>query len=95
MQDNGFTVVGGSSSSVGMSGGWVASGGHGVLANAYGLGVDNVFVYFSKSLSIAYSAGSIEFDVVLPVGGLVKASRCQNKDIFFALAGGGESLIQP
>jgi FAD/FMN-containing dehydrogenase len=38
---NNITVVGGSSKSVGAAGGWLTGGGHSLLSNTHGLGVDN------------------------------------------------------
>ncbi|KAF8179553.1 FAD-binding domain-containing protein [Mycena galopus ATCC 62051] len=64
---NNITVVGGSDRSVG------AGGGHGVLSNTMGLGVDRV----------------LQFRVVTPDGVLRVANACQNQDLFFALRGGG------
>ncbi|KAL5359266.1 FAD-binding domain-containing protein [Aspergillus floccosus] len=66
-------VVGGTSSSVGAAGGWITGGGHSMLSNEFGLGVDNVQ----------------QLKAVLPNGTYVTANRCQNQDIFFALRGGG------
>ncbi|KAJ6554226.1 hypothetical protein B0H19DRAFT_1262614 [Mycena capillaripes] len=48
-------------------------GGHSVLSNTMGLGVDRV----------------LQFKVVTPDGELRAASACQNQDLFFALRGGG------
>lgn len=39
---NNITIVGGSSRTVGVTGGWISAGGHGALSNTLGLGVDNV-----------------------------------------------------
>lgn len=66
-------VVGGSSTTVGAAGGWITGGGHSALSPTYGLGVDNVQ----------------QLTAVLPNGTYVVANRCQNKDIFYALRGGG------
>lgn len=38
----GYTVVGGSCSTVGIAGGWIQGGGYGILSPSRGLGVDNV-----------------------------------------------------
>jgi FAD/FMN-containing dehydrogenase len=38
----GYTVVGGSCKTVGIAGGWMQSGGYGILSPSKGLGVDNV-----------------------------------------------------
>ncbi|KAL3464810.1 hypothetical protein BJX64DRAFT_297928 [Aspergillus heterothallicus] len=71
--EHNYRVVGGSSSTVGAAGGWITGGGHSILSNELGLGVDNVQ----------------ELKAVLPNGTYVTANRCQNQDIFFALRGGG------
>ncbi|KAJ6522585.1 hypothetical protein B0H19DRAFT_973347 [Mycena capillaripes] len=68
-----ITLVGGSDRSVGVVGGWLQGGGHSVLSNTMGLGVDRV----------------LQFKVVTPDGELRAASACQNQDLFFALRGGG------
>ncbi|KAF2166572.1 hypothetical protein M409DRAFT_66592 [Zasmidium cellare ATCC 36951] len=70
---HGMMAIGGTSPTVGASGGWVTGGGHSALSPTYGLGVDNV----------------MEMKAVLPNGTYVTANRCQNQDIFFALRGGG------
>ncbi|PVF95631.1 FAD-binding domain-containing protein [Serendipita vermifera] len=71
--ERGVVVVGGESYSVGAAGGWVLGGGHSPLSPQYGLGVDNV----------------IEFEIVTPDGELRKANTYKNKDLFWALRGGG------
>ncbi|QRV90426.1 FAD-binding domain protein [Ceratobasidium sp. AG-Ba] len=68
-----LTIVGGAARSVGSSGGWVQGGGHSPLGLLYGMGVDNV----------------LQFRIVKPDGKLVIANACQNKDLFWALRGGG------
>ncbi|KAL4792654.1 hypothetical protein BDV19DRAFT_400467 [Aspergillus venezuelensis] len=73
VQERGYRVVGGSSLTVGAAGGWITGGGHSILTNELGLGVDNVQ----------------QLKAVLPNGDLVTANRCQNQDLFFALRGGG------
>ncbi|KAF9465354.1 hypothetical protein BDZ94DRAFT_1254349 [Collybia nuda] len=70
---NNITVVGGSDRTVGVAGGWLQGGGHGALSNTMGLGVDRV----------------LQFKVVTPDGHYRVANACQNKDLFFALRGGG------
>ncbi|KAG8751645.1 hypothetical protein FRC11_009187 [Ceratobasidium sp. 423] len=70
---NNLTFVGGSSKTVGASGGWVQGGGHSVLSNTYGLGADRV----------------LQFKVVTPDGRSRVANACQNQDLFWALRGGG------
>ncbi|KAL2813870.1 FAD-binding domain-containing protein [Aspergillus granulosus] len=71
--EHNYRVVGGSSNTVGAAGGWITGGGHSLLSNELGLGVDNVQ----------------QLRAVLPNGTYVTANRCQNQDIFFALRGGG------
>ncbi|KIJ42536.1 hypothetical protein M422DRAFT_170983 [Sphaerobolus stellatus SS14] len=68
-----LTVVGGADRTVGTTGGWLQGGGHSALSNTLGLGADRV----------------LEFTVVTPDGELRIANQCQNKDLFFALRGGG------
>ncbi|KAB8748979.1 hypothetical protein FH972_026530 [Carpinus fangiana] len=68
-----YMIAGGASLSVGASGGYTAGGGHGALTNSYGLAVDNV----------------LQLKVLLANGTIATANRCQNKDLFFALRGGG------
>ncbi|KAL2858219.1 hypothetical protein BJX68DRAFT_278227 [Aspergillus pseudodeflectus] len=71
--NHGYRVVGGTSPSVGMAGGWLAGGGHSMLSNELGMGVDNVQ----------------QIRAVLPNVTYITANRCQNQDLFFALRGGG------
>ncbi|KAG9120560.1 hypothetical protein FRC07_003896, partial [Ceratobasidium sp. 392] len=73
--DHNVTVVGGAANSVGAAGGWLQGGGHGPLGMLYGMGVDNV----------------LQLTVVKANGKVVKANACQNKDLFWALRGGGGS----
>ncbi|KAG8696540.1 hypothetical protein FRC08_007085, partial [Ceratobasidium sp. 394] len=73
--DHNVTVVGGAANSVGAAGGWLQGGGHGPLGATYGMGVDNV----------------LQFTIVKANGQIVKANACQNKDLFWALRGGGGS----
>ncbi|CAE6541701.1 unnamed protein product [Rhizoctonia solani] len=70
---NNITFIGGSARTVGAAGGWLQGGGHGILSNTYGLGVDRV----------------LQFRVVTPDGRARVANACQNKDLFWALRGGG------
>ena len=55
-------------------GGYIASGGHGALANHYGLAADNV----------------LEMGVVTPGGEILTVNECQNQDLFWALRGVSE-----
>ncbi|KAL8749923.1 MAG: hypothetical protein Q9184_006615, partial [Pyrenodesmia sp. 2 TL-2023] len=67
------TLIGGSSSTVTVSGGWTLFGGHSVLFPRYGMGVDRV----------------LEFQVVTPDGVLRTANAQENGDLFWALRGAG------
>ncbi|KAG9120562.1 hypothetical protein FRC07_003898, partial [Ceratobasidium sp. 392] len=71
--EHNVTVAGGASNRVGAAGGWLQGGGHGPLGSLYGMGVENV----------------LQFTVVKANGEVVKANACQNKDLFWALRGGG------
>ncbi|CCO31324.1 hypothetical protein BN14_05363 [Rhizoctonia solani AG-1 IB] len=70
---NNVTFLGGTDKTVGATGGWVQGGGHGILSNTLGLGVDRV----------------LQFKVVTPDGVLRTANACKNSDLFWALRGGG------
>ncbi|KAJ5493910.1 FAD-binding type 2 [Penicillium fimorum] len=71
--EGGYTVVGGSCSTVGIAGGWMQGGGYGILTPSRGLGVDNV----------------LEVGVVTAQGIYVTANQHQNQDLFWAVRGGG------
>ncbi|CAG8973058.1 hypothetical protein HYALB_00010832 [Hymenoscyphus albidus] len=71
--ENNSTFVGGSSPTVGASGGFVMTGGHGLLTSQFGLGIDRV----------------LEFKIVTPDGVFRTANACQNQDLYWALRGGG------
>ncbi|KAK2616209.1 hypothetical protein QQS21_000841 [Conoideocrella luteorostrata] len=70
---NNATLVCAYSPTVGLSGGFVQSGGHGVLTPTLGLASDRV----------------LQFTVVTPDGQIRVANKCQNRDLFWALRGGG------
>lgn len=53
--------------------GWATGGGHGFLTGQYGMGADNI----------------IEAVIATPRGDILTANACQNKDIFWAIRGGG------
>jgi hypothetical protein len=53
--------------------GWFSGGGHGPLSTSYGMGSDNL----------------LEASLVTPNGTVITANSCQNKDIFYAIRGGG------
>ncbi|KAH6629722.1 hypothetical protein C7974DRAFT_192464 [Boeremia exigua] len=67
------TFVGGSSPTVGASGGFSMTGGHGLLSSQFGLGIDRV----------------LEYKIVTPDGVYRTANQCQNKELYWALRGGG------
>ncbi|KAJ5339986.1 hypothetical protein N7452_006714 [Penicillium brevicompactum] len=69
----GLVVVTGECPTVGLAGGYTQGGGHSALSTEFGLGADN----------------TLEFEVVTAAGKLVKASRTENEDLFWALSGGG------
>lgn len=70
-----ITVVAPGGSTVGSVGGWLAAGGHGALTSKYGLGADQ----------------ALEIGVVTADGRFLVANEKNNKDLFFALRGGGGS----
>jgi hypothetical protein len=69
----GLVVVTGECPTVGLAGGYTQGGGHSALSTKFGLGADN----------------TLELEVVTAAGKLVKASRTENADLFWALSGGG------
>ncbi|KAJ1299762.1 hypothetical protein OPQ81_000671 [Rhizoctonia solani] len=72
-EQHNITFIGGSWRTVGAAGGWAQGGGHSILTNTYGLGADRV----------------VQFKVVTPDGQYRTANACQNRDLFWALRGGG------
>jgi len=70
---NHVEVVGGSEISVSSCGGYTLGGGHSWMGPAHGMAVDNV----------------LSFSLILANGTFVTASACENKDLFWALRGGG------
>ncbi|EHL03696.1 FAD-binding protein [Glarea lozoyensis ATCC 20868] len=69
----GYTAVGGECKGVGVTGGYLAGGGHSPLSSMYGMGSDQV----------------LSIDVVLPSGRFITADERNNEDLFWALRGGG------
>ncbi|KAM7212407.1 hypothetical protein V8F06_012208 [Rhypophila decipiens] len=69
----GQVVVGGECPTVGIAGGYTQGGGHSALSTNFGLAADN----------------TLEFEVVTAHGRLVTASRTKNRDLYWALSGGG------
>ncbi|KAK1148467.1 hypothetical protein N8T08_009472 [Aspergillus melleus] len=71
--ENSVIAVGGSDKSVGVIGGYLQGGGHGMVSRDFGLATDQV----------------LEYTVILASGEIVTASECQHQDLFMALRGGG------
>jgi FAD/FMN-containing dehydrogenase len=69
----GLRVVGGLCPWVGLAGAYVQGGGHGPLSSTYGLAADNV----------------LEFEVVTTGDEHLVASPTENRDLYWALSGGG------
>ena len=69
----GLAVTGGECPTVGLAGGYTQGGGHSALASKYGLAADQ----------------ALEWEVVDGTGKLLRASRTENSDLFWALSGGG------
>jgi len=68
-----MTLVAGECPTVGIAGGFVQGGGHGMLTTAYGFAADNVLSY----------------DVVTASGKHLTANARENRELFWALRGGG------
>ncbi|KIK58057.1 hypothetical protein GYMLUDRAFT_171811 [Collybiopsis luxurians FD-317 M1] len=69
----GLVVVVGECPTVGFAGGYVQGGGHSFITNLYGLAADQ----------------TLSFEVITTDGRLVTASPTENKDLYWALSGGG------
>ncbi|KAJ5767224.1 uncharacterized protein N7511_004840 [Penicillium nucicola] len=69
----GLEIVGGECASVGIAGGYSQGGGHSALSSRHGLAADQV----------------IEWEVIDGTGRFLVASREQNRDLYWALSGGG------
>lgn len=70
---SGLIVVGGTCPTVGLAGGYTQGGGHGLTVSKYGLGADQ----------------ALEWEVVTADQRILTASPTKNKDLYWALAGGG------
>ncbi|KAK2737646.1 hypothetical protein FQN57_007453 [Myotisia sp. PD_48] len=66
-------VVGGHCPTVGYAGGYTQGGGHGAMTSSYGLAADQ----------------TLEFEVVDGRGRILRASRKENTELYWALSGGG------
>jgi hypothetical protein len=69
----GLVVVGGNCPTVGIAGGYTQGGGHGPLASTLGLAADQV----------------LEWEVVTATGQHLIATPTKNRDLYWALSGGG------
>jgi len=69
----GKVVVGGECSTVGITGGYTQGGGHSALNSRYGLAADQV----------------LEWEIITADGGLRIANLKRNKELYWALSGGG------
>ncbi|KAJ5521264.1 hypothetical protein N7527_005379 [Penicillium freii] len=70
---HGLRIIGGSCATVGLSGGFLQGGGHSLLSSTYGMSADQV----------------LEWEVVTATGKHLIASPTENKDLYWALTGGG------
>lgn len=90
----GFTVVGGGSSSVGIAGGFVQTGGMSMFSPSRGLASDNVLeielvaANVNKSLSSSPLTPS-KLTLTREQGSVIVANEYQNSDLFWACRGGG------
>ncbi len=71
----GLVIVGGECDTVGPVGGYTQGGGHSALSSKFGLAADQ----------------TLEWEVVDGRGRLLRASRTENTDLYWALSGGGPS----
>lgn len=69
-------IVGGATAAGVGVAGWLLGGGYSLLTNQYGLGIDNL----------------VEVQVVVPDGKSLRASAERNRDLFFAIKGGGNNF---
>ncbi|OTA66087.1 FAD-binding domain-containing protein [Hypoxylon sp. EC38] len=69
----GLVVLTGECPTVGLAGAYTQGGGHSALSSNFGLAADN----------------TLSFEVVTATGQLVTASRTENRDLYWALSGGG------
>ena len=69
----GVVFVGGDCATVGAAGGYTQGGGHSALSSKFGLAADQ----------------TLEWEVIDGSGQLIKASRTENSDLYWALSGGG------
>ena len=86
-------IVGGISAggSVGAAGGWLAGGGHSLLAPNYGLGTPNSSEIIGPCSHCTFTGvdNVLEITIVTADGNHVIANAYNNQDLFWALRGGG------
>lgn len=73
LESHGYVMVSGYCESVAPAGGYVQGAGHSPLSSVYGLAADQ----------------TLEYEVVTAEGELIKVTRNEHKDLFWALNGGG------
>lgn len=73
LKDYGLVVLGGTSASVAVAGGFMQAGGHSPLSRWAGMPTDQV----------------LEYDVITVDGRRLTVSPCQESDLYWALSGGG------
>ncbi|KAK9847752.1 hypothetical protein MYU51_018253 [Penicillium brevicompactum] len=73
LQKQNLVMVGGECATVGPAGGYTQGGGHSALSSRYGLGADQ----------------ALEWEVIDGQGRLLRASKTENSDLYWALSGGG------
>ncbi|KAF1953554.1 FAD binding domain protein [Byssothecium circinans] len=75
LQSQRLVAVVGNAPTVGVAGGYTQGGGHGMIASRYGMAADQ----------------TLEWEIVTADGKLLTASPSENKDLYWALGGGGGS----
>ncbi|KAJ3758342.1 hypothetical protein EV360DRAFT_94714 [Lentinula raphanica] len=70
---HGHLIVAGECPTVGFAGGYIQGGGHSILSSVLGLAADH----------------TLEFEVITTTGEFITASPSKNKDLYWALSGGG------
>lgn len=87
-------VVGGSANTVGIAGGYIQGGGHSIMGWIAGMASDNALEFTLVTANVSYLPSHRRRRPMLTrlfdlQGQLVTANAYQNKDLFFALRGGG------
>ncbi|RWA14873.1 hypothetical protein EKO27_g213 [Xylaria grammica] len=73
VSEKGLRIVGGECATVGIAGGFLQGGGHSTLSSAHGMAADQI----------------LEWEAITANGTHVIASPTKNKDLYWALSGGG------